>query len=165
MQTIPASDFALAYDPLTNIGTFDYNGTAGGIPGVLADGSYTATLLAAGVTTPNGNPLPADHVLNFFFLQGDADHNGIVNLQDFNILAANFGQAPRDFTQGDFDYSGNVNLNDFNLLAGRFGQMVAAPESGSGRLFASTSVSSRYNEHRTPPAWTEEDDAQLGLLA
>ena len=61
--------------------------------------------------------MAADYILNFSFLRGDANGDGRVNLNDFNILAANFGQAPRDFTQGDFDYSGNVNLNDFNILA------------------------------------------------
>jgi hypothetical protein len=50
-----------------------------------------------------------------------------VNLDDFNVVAANFGQSPRDYSQGDFDYSGNVNLNDFNILAARFGQVLASP--------------------------------------
>jgi hypothetical protein len=63
--------------------------------------------------------------MDFFFLMGDADHNGTVNLNDFNIVAANFGQSPRDFTQGDFTYDGLVNLDDFNVLAGRFGQSLA----------------------------------------
>ena len=66
-------------------------------------------------------------MLNFRFLQGDANGDGRVNLNDFNILAANFGQGPRDFTQGDFNYSGTVNLSDFNILAARFGQVLAAP--------------------------------------
>jgi hypothetical protein len=72
-------------------------------------------------------------VLSFRFLQGDANNDGRVNLDDFNILAANFGQSPRDFTQGDFDYSGNVNLNDFNILASRFGSSLSvAPSTGGG---------------------------------
>jgi hypothetical protein len=70
-------------------------------------------------------------VLNFRFLQDDANNDGRVNLDDFNVLAGNFGQSPRDFTQGDLDYSGNVNLNDFKILASRFGQVLAALDSGS----------------------------------
>jgi hypothetical protein len=70
--------------------------------------------------------------MDFFFLMGDADHSGTVNLNDFNILAANFGQSPRDFTQGDFDYSGNVNLSDFNILAGRFGTALVPATSAPG---------------------------------
>ena len=58
-----------------------------------------------------------------------------MNLQDFNRLATNFGQSPRDFTQGDFNYDGVVNLIDFNILAGRFGRELA-PQSLPARTVA-----------------------------
>jgi hypothetical protein len=83
------------------------------------------------VTDAAGNPLGADYAHDFLFLRGDADNNGRANLDDFNVLAANFGQSNRDFTQGDFDYSGNVNLNDFNILASNFGQTLAAPSTST----------------------------------
>jgi hypothetical protein len=70
-------------------------------------------------------------VSNFYFLQGDANHDANVNLADFNVLAANFGQSNRIFSQGDFNYDGQVNLNDFNILASRFGRTVA-PSAGAG---------------------------------
>ena len=115
--TIPASDFTLSYDANTNVATLSY------IPsgGVLPDGNYTVSVTAADVTDEAGNPLAANFGTTFFFLMADADHDGRVNLNDFNILAANFGQSPRDFTQADFNYDGVVNLNDFNILAARFG--------------------------------------------
>ena len=92
---------------------------------MLADGSYRATIRAAGTA------LPADNVFEFHFLRGDANGDGRVNLRDFNILASNFGQSPRDFTQGDFNYDGRVNLADFNLLAARFGTALGpATEAG-----------------------------------
>jgi hypothetical protein len=126
--TIPASDFALTYDANTNTATLSYVPSGG----VLPDGNYTVTVNAAGVTDAAGNALAANHATDFFFLMADADHNGVVNLNDFNILAANFGQSPRDFTQGDFDYSGNVNLSDFNILAGRFGTALVPATSAPG---------------------------------
>jgi uncharacterized delta-60 repeat protein len=113
---MPAHTFG--YDSVTNTATLSFSG-------ILPDGHYTARAIAAGITNGAGTPMPADHVLNFFFLQGDANHDGRVNLLDFNILAANFGQSNRDFTQGDFNYNGTVNLQDFNILAGRFGASVA----------------------------------------
>jgi hypothetical protein len=116
----------LTYNAATNTATFT-------LPGVLPDGNYRATLLAAGITNGQGVPLPQNHVFNFLFLRGDANHDGRVNLADFNILAANFGQTPRDFTQGDFNYDGTVNLSDFNILASRFGT-VLGPTIVSGRL-------------------------------
>ncbi len=130
MQTIPSSDLALSYDLPTNTATFSYTGNASALSGVLPDGNYRAVLLAAGITNPSGVPLAANHVFNFSFLNGDANHDGRVNLLDFNILAANFGQSPRNFSQGDFNYDTIVNLSDFNILASRFGVALGPQSSG-----------------------------------
>ena len=131
VQQVPGGGvpIAMSYNGGTNVATINFTAAPGG---VLAEGNYRSTLGAAGVTDVAGNAMAANDVLDFFFLLGDANHDGRVNLNDFNILAANFGQSPRDYTQADFDYSGNVNLNDFNILAGRFGA-VLAPASVAGR--------------------------------
>ena len=71
------------------------------------------------------SPLAQDWFLNF--RQGDANLNGAVNLDDFNVLAANFGQANRTWQQGDFTYDGRVTLDDFNALAANFG-LSAGPD-------------------------------------
>ena len=42
----------------------------------------------------------------FFFVNGDANRDQRVNLDDFNILAANFGQFGRAFSEGDVNYDG-----------------------------------------------------------
>ena len=108
---------SVSWDTATNTATFTLNNT-------VPDGRYRATLSGAGVTDAAGNPLAADYIHDFFFLAGDANHDGTVNLTDFNTLAVNFGQSNRDFTQGDFDYDGTVGLADFNILAARFGTSV-----------------------------------------
>ena len=145
--TIPSSNFALSYDTGTNTATFTYTGPGGATPGTLGNGSYRATLLAAGIMTPEGIPLSSDQVLLFFFLLGDANHDGRVNLRDFNVLAGNFGQSPRDYTQGDFNYDGTVNLLDFNILANRFGQMLFGAAAAPSTRFGST----RNNDDRNNP--------------
>ncbi len=143
MQTIPPSDLALSYDPLTNTATFSYTGPGSSLlPGVLPDGDYRATLLAAGINTANGGQLAQDYVFHFFFLNGDANRDRRVNLEDFNILAANFGQTGTTFSQADFTYDGITNLNDFNILAGRFGQSVS-PATFGGESLRSTVQGSR----------------------
>jgi hypothetical protein len=54
------------------------------------------------------------------------DLNGQVNISDFNILSANFGQSvSKGWDQGDLTYSGQVNIGDFNLLSANFGQSDA----------------------------------------
>jgi hypothetical protein len=58
---------------------------------------------------------------------GDGNLDGVVNLTDFNALAANFGMSERGWWQGDFNYDGIVNLVDFNRLAANFGLSAAGP--------------------------------------
>jgi hypothetical protein len=89
--------------------------------GILPDGHYRATLNAAGITHALGLPMAANFVYNFFVLTADANHDGHVDLLDFNILGQNFGQTGRDGSTGDFDYDGDVDLADFNILSARFG--------------------------------------------
>jgi hypothetical protein len=122
-ELIPAADIALAYDTATNTATFTFPHYA---YGVLPDGDYHLSLPAGAVTDLFGNALIAEHTLDFFFLQGDANRDRHVNLTDFNRLAANFGLTGNaTFSQADFNYDGNVNLADFNILAGRFGAAIA----------------------------------------
>jgi hypothetical protein len=59
-------------------------------------------------------------------LAGDADRSGAVNLDDFTILAANFGQTPGTFPAADFNFDGTVNLDDFTVLAAQFGKSLPA---------------------------------------
>jgi hypothetical protein len=51
---------------------------------------------------------------------GDANGDGVVNLADFGILRANFGDAAR-FSGGDFNGDLLVNLTDFGILRANFG--------------------------------------------
>jgi hypothetical protein len=126
-QVIPRTDLAVTYDAATNAARFTYLANPAGI---VPDGGYHAEF-AAGILDNFGNASTNPVPLDFFFLQGDANHDRRVNLADFNILAANFGQSNRTFSQGDFTYDGTVNLSDFNILAGRFG-VVLGPSAGKG---------------------------------
>jgi hypothetical protein len=58
---------------------------------------------------------------------GDATLDGVVNLDDFNQLASNFGTGDT-WHEGDFNYDGITNLNDFNLLAANFGLGASGPQ-------------------------------------
>jgi N-acetylneuraminic acid mutarotase len=121
----PFTPTGVNYDAATNAATFT-------LTTPLPDGNCRATLLAGGVTDAAGNALAANVPIDFFVLAGDANRDRQVNLADFNILAANFGQGPRTFSQGDFNYDTVVNLDDFNVLASRFGAAVAPATAAVG---------------------------------
>jgi hypothetical protein len=86
----------------------------------------TADLLPAGGTFA-GQSVDGSAVLAALTRAGDANLDFVVNLADFNRLAANFGGTDKLWTDGDFDYNGLVNLQDFNRLAANFGLSAAGP--------------------------------------
>jgi hypothetical protein len=145
----------LAYNSNTNQATLQFNS-------VLPGGEYTATLAAANVTDVAGNALAATDALNFFFLAADGSRNETVGIEDFNILATNFGKTGKTFTQGNYDYSsdGTVSITDFNVLATNFGK-TSKPPTGQ------TSVASFATTTATATQ-TSQDDVNLlddaGLL-
>jgi hypothetical protein len=97
-------------------------------PGLLPDGDFTATLLSGGagggILDLSGNGLAANQVDNFYFLQGDINHDRQVGPGDFNILATNFGFTGKTFSQGDLTGDGVVGPGDFNILATKFGTTI-----------------------------------------
>lgn len=119
---VPNTGVTLNYNTSTNLATFN-------LSNALPDGDYTATLTAAGVMDAAWMPMSADVTLDFFFLAGDATRDRFVDTQDFNILAANFGQSGKVFTDGDFTYDTLVDSSDFNVLVGQFGKRLATPAS------------------------------------
>ena len=78
--------------------------------------------------TLGGYTIDNTTVLVLYSRFGDANIDGIVNLDDFNRLAANFGGSGKYWVQGDFNYDAVVNLNDFNALAANFGLSASGPE-------------------------------------
>jgi hypothetical protein len=95
--------------------------------GTLANGNYTATFTGSSISDAAGNS-PSNKVTTFYFLMGDANHNGTVDSTDFGLLAANYGKSGKNFSGGDFNYDGVTNALDFNALATNYGLIV--PTSG-----------------------------------
>jgi dipeptidyl aminopeptidase/acylaminoacyl peptidase len=118
LQTLPGesnvseSSIDGGFDSASHVATFTFPGFSSG---ALPDGNYRATI--EGKSS------------EFYTLSGDADRNRTVDINDFNVLAANFGRAGKKFTEGNFDYSADskVTILDFNLLAANFGRSVPAP--------------------------------------
>jgi hypothetical protein len=130
--TVPAGSIDSAYDANSNLATFTFPGFLGRLP----DARYRATVAAANLFDLAGNPLAAPGLLSFVHFAGDANHDGSVNSDDFNILAANFGLSGKTFAQGNFDYDpgGLVNSDDFNILATDFGTTLGRETSSVARI-------------------------------
>lgn len=97
--------------------------------GALPDGNYTGTLPTTAVKSTSGVPMLASDGLSFYVLGADGDGDRTVTIEDFNLLAANFGKSAQTFAQGNYDYSadGKITLTDFNILAANFGKHLDAP--------------------------------------
>jgi len=71
-----------------------------------------------------------DNIVVVAALIGDADLSGAVNLTDFGILKAGFGQPGGGLALGDVNASGGTDLNDFGLLKANFGK-TGGPKAGA----------------------------------
>ncbi len=102
-QADPGGTTALGY-----AASNDVLGASGGVfAGALVDGSA---------------------VLVRYTRHGDANLDELVNLNDFNRLASNFGGSGKGWSPADFNYDGAVNLADFNALASNFGLSASSSD-------------------------------------
>jgi hypothetical protein len=134
-QVVPTSTLSLQVVKVgqVTVATFSYDVSGNG---PLANGNYRATLAAGAAEDAAGNG-SLETVIDFAFVNGDADGSGTVNLADFGVLRANFGQNGRTFSEGDFNYDGLVNLADFGILRGNFGFTLP---SNATAIFSDSSV-------------------------
>src|SRR5205085_12066278 len=87
--------------------------------------------------TFKGQAIDSSSVLIRYTASGDANLDGLVDLTDFTILAANFNGSGKRSALGDFNYSGNVDLTDFTMLAANFN--FAVPDgAGAAATLGST---------------------------
>lgn len=63
---------------------------------------------------------PFDITMTMAALPGDANVDGLVDIQDFGILKDHYG-LPGVFEQGDFNGDGLVDMQDFGLLKNNYG--------------------------------------------
>lgn len=113
--------YASSYDSVTNTASFVFNG-------ILPDGHYVVTALAAGIRNGVNQSMASNYAFSFFVLSGDANRDRIVDFNDLLTLAKNYNQVGKTFGGGNFDYStdGSVDFNDLLLLAKNYDKAIAA---------------------------------------
>jgi hypothetical protein len=101
----------------------------------IPDGNFTATLNGSLITDAAGNKLagsdgiPGDpYTDSFFLIAGDANHDGVVDITDYNTLESNFGiTSGMLWHNGDFTYDRKVNSADYFLLHKNYGENLTLP--------------------------------------
>lgn len=130
------SPVAFSYDAGTNTATFTFAVSP------LADGRYTATLLAGVIADAGGVKLDGggkgqpgtDYPFNFLVLTGDLDRDGKVDFADLVTLARHYGQTNTTYSQGDVNYDGVVDFKDLAILARHYANTLPADADGDGIL-------------------------------
>jgi T5SS/PEP-CTERM-associated repeat protein len=122
-------NFGASADPFPTIVGYVATGYAGGAwngPGIDSSSASANTHYALGcVDGASGivSGLAPGQIEIAYALYGDINLDGVVNGNDFAILASHFGHiVTGGWEQGDLNYGGTVNGNDFALLAGNFGK-------------------------------------------
>jgi hypothetical protein len=128
---IASGTFGASRPAFTTVGA---NSTDANVLG--GTGTGTAAINADVTLTVRGDSVTPDGLK-----RGDANRDNIVNSDDFDRLALNFGTGTT-WDQGDFNDSGSVNSDDFDQLALNFGTsrtppaVAAVPEPASLALVA-----------------------------
>jgi hypothetical protein len=109
----------LNYDPATNIATWTFSS--------LPSGNYHASLAAGSVSNSSLNLLAQPTGLDFFWLNGDADHDRTVGFADLVAVAQHYNQTGgATLANGDMDGDGNVGFADLVAVAQNYNKTLAA---------------------------------------
>jgi hypothetical protein len=112
-----------SYDIATNTATFD-------LGAALLKGNYHLVLPVTNVADPVGHHAAADVTLDFFHLPGDADHNGVINFDDYARIDLGFNTGLTGFGNGDFNYDGVINFDDYAIIDNAFNTQGSASRGG-----------------------------------
>lgn len=145
------------------------NGSLGNVTSATVSGAVTGLWLAPGqkmmirwsdYDTPvagreDGIGIDDLTIVPVVLHYGDANGDGVVDLQDFGVLKDAFGtSAGAAWQQGDFNGDGATDLQDFGVLKDHFGHtagdtgVVAVPEPASGCLLLAAGIAMRQRTRR-----------------
>lgn len=121
MNASPACSF--------NLTTIKSGGTAVALASAINPGTYDITVVSphclVNVKRGVAVEVPSTMVDMGTLLEGNANDDKKININDFGLLAKTYGKFSSDagFNPGaDFDRSGKINITDFGLLASNYGK-------------------------------------------
>jgi hypothetical protein len=101
------------------------------VSGTDLSSSSFANVKVVGGTATVGYSNGAVTLSNIFSnptLAGDINNDGLVDVADYNIWAANVGKTGASWLQGDLNGDGLVDVADYNIWAANVGKTSATPE-------------------------------------
>ncbi len=122
-------NYGSAADPIASVKALLASGYANGLwNGLGINSAFAAANSAYGIgyadSADPGNPagLSSGQIEVKYALYGDANLDGVVNGEDFTLIAGNLGKAVSGWDKGDFNYDGVVSGDDFSLLMANMGK-------------------------------------------
>jgi hypothetical protein len=112
----------------------------------LPNGRYRATLQTAGVADAWGIGMSKPFSFDFFFVNGDSNHDGTVDVADFKVFAAGYLQPTSGgYASADFNYDGVIDPLDLGILSTNWGYTLprAAPLAPATSVTPPSSSSAR----------------------
>jgi hypothetical protein len=91
----------------------------------LVGGSATVSIVPNG---SGGSDVELSNIFSNPTLAGDINNDGLVDVADYNIWAANVGKTGATWLQGDLNGDGLVDVADYNIWAANVGKTAATPE-------------------------------------
>lgn len=108
-------DIVAVWDPVSFKVTFTFPSEPNN--GTLRDGIYLATIEADEIEDEDGDTLNQDFTFDFFFINGDLNHSGTVDVLDSYAMATHWFQSSNfSYLVGDFNYDGFVDATDLGIL-------------------------------------------------
>jgi hypothetical protein len=89
---------------------------------------------------------------------GDINHDGVVDFNDFLIVANNFGHRGVTLDQGDIDGNGSVDFSDFLVVASQFQHLAVPPLSP---VPEATVVDAVFGDDKIIEGWLQDEIEQL----
>jgi hypothetical protein len=128
VPTVGSTYQILSCGPLT--GTFN-NGTHV-IDALSASGTPSGMFFTESYAKYGGVTLQYDPNV----VPGDINGDGLVDVADYNIWAANVGMTGASWWQGDLNGDGLVDVADYNIWAANVGKTSSTPEPATLSLLA-----------------------------
>ena len=127
-------------------------------PYLLPNGNYESILRAGGPKNAANQGMASDRVDVFFVLRGDANHDRVLNGDDYFVIDSNILQSGSIFgyANGDFDYNGEIAGDDYFYIDSEilmYGTAMPEPPIAPNTLIAYASLGrGRIDVNWTAPA-------------